>query len=113
MAVDFIIEKDAAQYISKRGDAVVIGLKLEPSTGGCPCATASVTGTYIPTLSLGSPAAADSEQYLTQSVENIKVYFPAALSTRHGSTDIRIRLRGLLGLHWLELDGAKSISIHS
>jgi hypothetical protein len=30
----FVIEADAAQYISKRGGGVVINLVLEPTVGG-------------------------------------------------------------------------------
>jgi len=30
----FVIEQDAAAFIAKRSNAIVISLKLEPATGG-------------------------------------------------------------------------------
>jgi len=108
----FVIEKDAAQYISEHLGSVVIGLKLEPSTGGCQCSGKIVTGSYIPYLSMGKPTADERDKYQLQLVERVEVYFPAELTAKQGA-EIRIKLRGLFWWHWLELEGAKAIAVYN
>jgi hypothetical protein len=109
----FAIEKDAAQHIRGRGGAVVIGLTLEPSTGGCRCSPINVTGSYLPVLSIGKPSVEEKDRYRVELVDTVEVYFPAGLETKQDESEIRIRLRGFLWFRWLELEGAKAIACYS
>ncbi len=109
----FIIEKDAARYIHEDVRAVVIGMKLEPSTGGCHCSPVNITGSYIPVLSLGKPPENERDRYEVQLVDGVEVYFPADLTAKQGCSEIRIKLKRFLWFRWLELEGAKAIASYS
>jgi hypothetical protein len=109
----FKIEKDATQYINESTHAVVIGLKLEPSTGGCHCSPVNITGSYTPVLSLGKPSTDERARYEVQLVDGVEVYFPANLTVKQGCSEIRITLRTFLWFRWLELEGARAIASYS
>jgi hypothetical protein len=105
-----LVDPDAARYIRKRTGAVMIALQFEPSLGGCSCNRTRITGSYLPSLSLGRPQPEDADQYQSRRVEEVEVYFPPMLHVKQGSEGIRIRLRRWLCLRWLELDGARGIA---
>jgi hypothetical protein len=109
----FVIDKSAARFIRERDGAVAIGLHLEPSLGGCPCAENNLTGSQIASISLGKPSSAEKDQYRFQAVEGVEVYFPPSLEVKQGSTEIRIRVRGFLWFRWLELEGARSVACYT
>jgi hypothetical protein len=109
----FMIEKDAAQYINESAHAVVIGLRLEPSTGGCHCSPVNITGSYTPVLSLGKPSTGERVRYKVQLVDGVEVYFSGDLTAKQGCSEIRIKLRRFLWFRWLELEGAKAIASYS
>lgn len=108
----FAVEKDAAQYIRSHSGAVVIGLNFEPSLGGCACSPTKITGSYVPVISVGKPPEEEMEKYLLQQVEDVDVYFASGLDVKQGFAEIRIRLRGSLCFHWLELEGARGIACY-
>jgi len=104
------VDEDAARHIRERGGAVVIALNYEPSLGGCACNASRITGSYVPVISLGRPAQDEAGRYQSQQVGQVQVFFPPGMHLKQGREELRIRLRGLLALHWLELDGAQGIS---
>ena len=105
-----LVDPDAVQYIRDHTGAVVVRLQFEPSIGGCACSASRLAGTYIPTISTGRPSADEAHQFQSQHVGGIDVFFPAGLSLKQGSGELRVKLRGCLGLHWLEVEGARGIS---
>jgi hypothetical protein len=60
-------------------------------------------------ISLGKPAADDADRYQCQLVDQIQVHFPPVLCLQYGQTELRIKLRGMPGLRWLEMEGAQGI----
>jgi hypothetical protein len=103
------IEKNAARHILENGGAVLITLQFEPSLGGCACSPTRLSGTYLPMISPGKPAADDADRYQCQLVDQVRVYFPAVLSLKYGQPELRITLKGMPGFRWLEVEGAQGI----
>jgi hypothetical protein len=61
-------------------------------------------------ISTGRPSADEAHRYQSQCLSGIEVFFPAGLSLKQGSGELRVKLRGFLGFHWLEVEGAKGIA---
>jgi hypothetical protein len=59
-------------------------------------------------LLTGAPSD-DADQYLSWQAGDVSVFYPARLQVRPGADRIRIRLRNVLLMQWLELEGARSI----
>jgi hypothetical protein len=66
-----------------------------------------VAGSYVPRLLTGAPS--DDAPYLLWQAGDVRVFYPARLQLRPGADRIRIRLRNVLLMQWLELEGARSI----
>jgi hypothetical protein len=62
----------------------------------------------VPRLLTGAPSG-DADRYLLWQAGDVTVYYPARLQVRPGADRIRIRLRNVLLMQWLELEGARSI----
>lgn len=105
----FVIDTDAVDYIRKRSGTVLIRLFLEPAGGGCPCSSHGVTGSYAPVVALGKPPTAELARYEVQQIGDVEVYFPPELRAKEGCEEIRLKLRKVLWINWLELEGARSI----
>jgi hypothetical protein len=67
-----------------------------------------VAGSYVPRLLTGAPSD-DADQYLLWQAGDVKVFYPARLEVKPGADRIRIRLRNVLLMQWLELEGARAI----
>jgi hypothetical protein len=104
----FSFDKGAVDYIKKRSESLVISFKMEPALGGCACSNKHITGSYQPTISVGSPA--EKERYLVETVKGIDIYFPKNLRPKYETACITIKLRKTLFMSWLELEGAKAIA---
>lgn len=109
----FHIDDDAAEYIQKQCGAVTISFTLEPAIGGCPCAGKSVTGSYVPNIAIGMPAAEDAAGYEVTQVEGIRIFHPQGLTVKKGFSAIEIKLRSLVVVKWLEIIGATALSDHT
>lgn len=107
----FQLDEDAAEYIRKRSDSIVISLKLEPAIGGCACSTTRVTGSYLPIISLGAPT--ETNRYQVESIDGISIYFPDKVQVKADSNCIRIILKTVLFYSWLELEGAKAFALYN
>ena len=107
------VDEDAARHIREHGGAVVIALNYEPSLGGCACNASRITGSYVPVIAVGRPAPDEARRYQSQQVGQVQVFFPPGMRLKQGRDELHIRLRGLLALHWLELEGAQGISVVS
>jgi hypothetical protein len=59
-------------------------------------------------LLTGAPSG-DTDQYLLWQAGDVQVFYPARLRVKPDKDRIRIRLRGFLFTHWLELEGARAI----
>jgi hypothetical protein len=59
-------------------------------------------------LLAGAPSG-NTEQYLRWQAGDVQVFYPARLRVKPDEDRIRIRLRGFLFMHWLELEGARAI----
>jgi hypothetical protein len=59
-------------------------------------------------LLTGAPSD-DADPYLLCQAGDVRVFYPARLQVRPGADRIRIRLRNVLLIQWLELEGARSI----
>ena len=104
----FIIDKNAQEYIQKQCGSVVIRLKFEPAMGGWACSNKHVTGSYVPVISIAEPPEGEKSQYRIININGIRVYYPPTLQIKQGVSVARIRLRKILFLMWLELEGVKS-----
>jgi len=104
----FVFEKGAAEYIKKRTNAIVISFDLEPALGGCACSSTQLTGSYIPTISLGAPK--ERSLFAVNTVGGIDIYYPEDIAVKASASRISIKLRSLLFTSWLEMDGAQSQS---
>ena len=62
----------------------------------------------MPRLLTGAPTN-DVDQYLLWQAGDVRVFYPLRLQLRPGADRIRIRLRNVLLMQWLELEGARSI----
>ncbi|HWR06611.1 MAG TPA: hypothetical protein VN379_07065 [Sporomusa sp.] len=62
---------------------------------------------------VGEPAAAVRNQYCRSEAGSISVYYPAALAAKAGFSQVRVKLKKLLFVKWLELEGAKAIAIYN
>jgi len=67
-----------------------------------------VAGSYVPRLLTGAPSD-DADRYLLWQSGDVRVFYPARLQLRPGADRIRIRLRNVLLMQWLELEGARSL----
>ncbi len=109
----FSLDHEAQEYIRKRSGAVIISFTFEPSMGGCPCSGKNVTGSYVPGITVGVPAAEDLKKYQVSVVENIRIFHPEQLTIKVGFPAIRIKLRTLLLFKWLEIEGATAITFEA
>ena len=105
-----VVEKDAALHVAARTGAMVIRMNFEPSLNGCSCSATRLTGSHVPQVNLGRPSEDEAAQYGCQLVEGVEVHVPLGLDLKQGSGELRIRLKGFLGMHWLEVDGAKGVA---
>ena len=62
----------------------------------------------MPRLLTGAPSD-DADQYLLWQAGDVRVFYPARLQMKPGADRIRIRLRNVLLMQWLELEGARAI----
>jgi hypothetical protein len=62
----------------------------------------------VPRLLTGAPSD-DADQYLLWQAGDVRVFYPARLQMKPGADRIRIRLRNVLLMQWLELEGARAI----
>ena len=62
----------------------------------------------MPRLLTGAPSN-DADQYLLWQIGAVKVFYPARLKAKTDANRIRIRLRNVLLMQWLELEGARAI----
>ena len=105
----FFFDTGAAEYIKKRTSSIVISFDLEPALGGCACSNTQLTGSYVPTISLGAPMEMDC--FVVQTVAGISIYHPENIDVKPDASRITIKLRKLLFTSWLEMDGAQSKSV--
>ena len=105
----FIIDLDAAQYIKFKSGSVVINLELQPAAGGWACSGDSVTGSYVPKIYIGEPNIEDRSKYKVMQVETIIIYYPSRLKIKNGYVAIKVTLKKMLFVKWLELEGAMGI----
>jgi len=105
----FSFDTGAAEYIKKRTNAIVISFDLEPALGGCACSNTQLTGSYIPSISLGAPK--DRKVFSLDTVGGIDIYYPENIVVKAGTSRISIKLRNLLFTSWLEVEGAQSKSV--
>ena len=102
----FFFDTGAVEYIKKRTGSIVISFDLEPALGGCSCSSAQLTGSYMPTISLGAPI--EKDHFVIDTVSGIDIYYPENIGVKPGASRISIKLRKLLFTSWLEMDGAQS-----
>jgi len=62
----------------------------------------------VPRLLTGAPSD-DTDQYLLWQAGDVTVFYPARLQVKPGADRIHIRLRKVLLMQWLELEGARAI----
>jgi len=62
----------------------------------------------VPRLLTGAPSD-DTDRYLMWQDGDVKVFYPARLQVKADADRIRIRLRNVLLMQWLELEGARAI----
>ncbi len=62
----------------------------------------------MPRLLTGAPSD-DADRYLLWPAGDVKVFYPSGLQVKPGADRIRIRLRNVLLMQWLELEGARAI----
>ena len=108
-----IVEKDAARHIAARDGAAVIRMNFEPSLNGCACSASKLTGSHVPQINLGRPAEDEVAGYDCQRIEGVEVHVPHGLDLKQGSGELRIKLKGFLGMHWLEVEGAKGVASYN
>ncbi len=106
----FSIDHDAQEYIRKQSGAVIISFSFEPSMGGCPCSGKNVNGSYVPGITVGTPLDEDRAKYQVALADDIQVFHPEHLTVKVGFPAIRIKLRTMLMLKWLEIEGATAIT---
>ena len=100
----FSISDEAVEYIKKRSGEIFILLTFEPAVGGWACSGKHVTGSYVPSVSLGSPPVSG---LLAEEFAGVRIYYPQKLQAAKAGTAIKITLRRMLFLKWLELENAK------
>ena len=62
----------------------------------------------MPRLLTGAPSD-DADSYLLWQTGDVKVFYPARLKAKTDADRIRIRLRRVLLMRWLELEGARAV----
>lgn len=62
----------------------------------------------MPRLLTGAPSS-DADRYLLWQTGDVKVFYPARLKAKTDVDRIRIRLRNVLLMQWLELEGARAV----
>ena len=62
----------------------------------------------MPRLLTGAPSD-DADRYLLWQAGDVQVFYPARLQAKPDAERIRIRLRNVLLMQWLDLEGARSI----
>ena len=105
----FFFDTGAAEYIKKRTGSIVISFDLEPALGGCAASENQLTGSYMPTISLGTPT--ERENFVMDTVCGINIYYPKNIGIKPSASRISIKLRKLLFTSWLEMEGAQSKSV--
>ena len=105
------VDKEAIEYIQQHKGSVVIDLLLEPAMGECCGVVHTITGSYIPKISIGEPE--EKNKYLTTQIEGIQVYYPKNLQVKEGFSAVRIKLKKTLLWGWLEIEGAKATAVYS
>ena len=107
------IDRDATEYIKKRHSSVIIELKFEPALGGWACSAKNVTGSYVPFIYIDEPLLAGQGKYEIIEIDSIKVYYPKNLSVKEGYQQIKITLKKIMFLQWINIEGAKAITIYN
>lgn len=105
------IDKEAVEHIQSHSGSIVIALELQPAMGSCCGMTRTITGSYIPKVSVGEPA--EKEKYLVAEIEGIHVYYPPNLQVKEGFSEVRIKMKKSLLWGWLEIEGAKATAVYS
>lgn len=67
-----------------------------------------MAGSYVPRLLTGAPSGS-TDRYLLWQTGDVQVFHPARLQAKPDENRIRIRLRKIVFLSWLELEGARAI----
>jgi len=62
----------------------------------------------VPRLLTGAPSGS-TDRYLLWQTGDVQVFYPARLQAKPDESRIRIRLRKIVFLSWLELEGARAI----
>ncbi len=62
----------------------------------------------MPRLLTGAPSG-DGDQYRSWQAGDVTVFYPARLQVKPGAERIRIRLKNVLLMQWLEMEGARAI----
>lgn len=62
----------------------------------------------MPRLLNGAPSD-DADRYRLWQAGDVQVFYPARLQVKTGANRIRIRLRSVLLMRWLELEGARAL----
>lgn len=105
------IDKEAIEYIQQHKGSIVIDLLLEPAMGECCGVGRTITGSYIPKVSIGEPQ--EKSKYLNMQVESIQVYYPKNLQVKEGFSTVRIKLKKTLLWGWLEIEGARATAVYN
>lgn len=64
----------------------------------------------MPTVSTGKPTVV--ENYLTETVDGLTIYYNPRVEMKPGHRAITVKLKKLLFLRWLELEGARAITVY-
>lgn len=102
----FEMDGQTAEYILLHGGSAVIDLKFQGSAGDVFLAGRHLLGSTLPAIRLGEPSA-DAGPYVLARVNGSLIYHAPGVKPKPGRTAIRIVQKSLLGLSWLELEGAR------
>ena len=110
----FYMDNKTLEYIRHKGGLVTLVLELEPSGGGCCCATSAknITGSYIPQILLGSPQEEDKKRFIVTQIHDVTIHYQESLALKQGYDRIEICLKSALLWQWLEIKGAKGKALY-
>ena len=60
----------------------------------------------------GEPDPSTREKYRAEEAAGVTVWYPAGLKIKDGRSVITVRLRRLLWMEWLEIDGAQGLVVY-
>ena len=63
----------------------------------------------MPKIYIGEPNIEDRSKYKVMQVETIIIYYPSRLKIKNGYVAIKVTLKKMLFVKWLELEGAMGI----